>query len=118
MRMTIPAVCLLVAMPIGCARAAEPHPLFRDFMGLNVHTVLVKPNVYKPVCRQLRGYHSLDWNIFKGLESLFDVINVHTYAERLPLKEAKPEHVEVAATNGAIRVTVSESPAYLWFRAP
>ena len=35
----------------------------RDFMGLNVHTVQFKPDLYAPVCRRLRDYHPLGWDI-------------------------------------------------------
>lgn len=35
----------------------------RDFMGLNVHTVLFKPELYKPVCRLVRDYHGFDWDM-------------------------------------------------------
>ena len=34
----------------------------RDFMGLNVHTVAFKPDLYKPICRLLRDYHPIDWD--------------------------------------------------------
>ncbi len=46
-------------------QAAKQKPLFRDFMGLNVHTVQFKPDVYKPICRLLRDYHPFDWDIGK-----------------------------------------------------
>jgi hypothetical protein len=38
-------------------------PLFRDFLGLNVHTVLFKPELYRPVARLLRDYHGFDWDV-------------------------------------------------------
>jgi hypothetical protein len=38
-------------------------PLLRDFMGLNGHTVMFKPELYRPVCRLVRDYHNLDWDI-------------------------------------------------------
>ena len=41
----------------------KPKPLFRDFMGLNVHTVQFKTDLYAPVCRRLRDYHPLGWDI-------------------------------------------------------
>ncbi len=46
-------------------RAGEPPPAratMRQFMGLNVHTVQFKPDLYKPICRLLRDYHPLDWD--------------------------------------------------------
>src|SRR5690349_16549502 len=38
-------------------------PLMRDFMGLNVHTVQFKPDLYAPVCRLLRDYHPMGWDL-------------------------------------------------------
>lgn len=38
-------------------------PLLRNFIGLNVHTVQFKPELYKPVTRVVRDYHNLDWDI-------------------------------------------------------
>src|SRR5579871_6141800 len=38
-------------------------PLFRDFMGLNVHSVGFKPERYKPVCRLVRDYHPMVWDL-------------------------------------------------------
>lgn len=35
----------------------------RDFLGLNVHTVQFKPKLYAPVCRLLRDYHPVPWDI-------------------------------------------------------
>jgi hypothetical protein len=51
-----------------CARSAaandpKPKPLFRDFMGLNVHTVQFKTELYKPVTRRLRDYHGFKWDV-------------------------------------------------------
>jgi serine/threonine-protein kinase ATR len=42
---------------------AKPKPLLRDFIGLNVHTVLFKPELYRPVCRLVRDYHGFDWDV-------------------------------------------------------
>lgn len=39
-----------------------PKPLFRDFMGVNGHTVQFKPELYKPCCRLVRDYHPIDWD--------------------------------------------------------
>ena len=45
------------------ARGDEPHrPLFREFMGLNGHTIRFKPNQYAPACRAVRDYHPIDWD--------------------------------------------------------
>ena len=44
---------------------AKGKPLLRDFVGLNVHTVQFKPELYRPVCRRLRDYHSFEWDVGK-----------------------------------------------------
>jgi hypothetical protein len=41
----------------------KPRPLMRDFIGLNVHTVQFKPELYKSVCRLVRDYHGFDWDV-------------------------------------------------------
>lgn len=38
-------------------------PLMKDFIGLNVHTVLFKPELYRPVASVLRDYHGVDWDL-------------------------------------------------------
>lgn len=43
--------------------APPQKPLFRDFMGLNVHTVQFKPDLYKPTIRSVRDYHPVAWDI-------------------------------------------------------
>jgi hypothetical protein len=64
-RVWVALLLLIAAVPAGAA----PAPLFRDFMGLNVHTVLFRPDLYRPVCRLVRDYHGLDWDI--GADSTF-----------------------------------------------
>lgn len=51
-----------------CARAwpSEPRPLLRDFIGLNGHTVQFKPELYQPVCRLVRDYHPVEWDLGKN----------------------------------------------------
>ncbi len=34
-----------------------------EFIGLNVHTVQFKPDLYKPICRRLRDYHPIAWDL-------------------------------------------------------
>lgn len=51
---------LLVA---ALALAPAPRPLLRDFMGLNVHTVQFKTDLYKPTVRLVRDYHPVEWDI-------------------------------------------------------
>jgi hypothetical protein len=45
------------------AADAPPKPLFRDFTGLNVHTVLFKPDLYRPATRLVRDYHPFSWDV-------------------------------------------------------
>ena len=52
------ASCILLTN----ARAGE-RPLMRDFIGLNVHTVQFKPELYAPVTKVLRNYHPLKWDV-------------------------------------------------------
>ena len=37
-------------------------PLFKDFMGINGHFTF-KPELYNQVCRLVRNYHSLNWDV-------------------------------------------------------
>ena len=41
---------------------AAARPLFKDFMGVNGHTVVFKPELYRPTCRLVRDYHPIDWD--------------------------------------------------------
>ncbi len=41
---------------------AKPKPLMREFMGINGHTVLFKPELYAQTCRLVRDYHPLEWD--------------------------------------------------------
>jgi len=56
------ALCSLQSL---CAEPA-PRPLFRDFVGLNGHSCVFKPELYKPVCGVVRDYHPVDWDLKKG----------------------------------------------------
>lgn len=38
-------------------------PLLRDFIGLNVHTVQFRPELYAPTARLLRDYHGYVWDV-------------------------------------------------------
>lgn len=53
------------------ASAAEK-PLMRDFMGLNVHTVQFKTELYAPVTRVLRNYHPFSWDVGKDTSAPLD----------------------------------------------
>lgn len=55
-----------------CAAAATadaPKPLFKDFMGINGHTVQFKPALYKPICALVRDYHPIEWDLGKDTSS-------------------------------------------------
>ncbi len=42
--------------------AAKLKPLLRNFIGINGHTVLFKPELYSQTSRLVRDYHPLDWD--------------------------------------------------------
>jgi hypothetical protein len=56
-------VILAPCFAIGEDREKKIKPIFRDFMGLNVHTVQFKTELYKPVTRLLRDYHGFKWDV-------------------------------------------------------
>lgn len=37
----------------------------RDFIGINGHTIQFKPELYRPVCRFVRDYHPVEWDLGK-----------------------------------------------------
>jgi serine/threonine-protein kinase ATR len=53
-----------VALMGGAATVAgsPAAPLFREFMGVNGHTVQFRPTLYAPVCGLVRDYHPIDWD--------------------------------------------------------
>jgi len=55
------AAILGISMPL--AAAPKPRPVMRDFMGLCVHTVQFKPDLYAPVTRVVRDYHPMKWDV-------------------------------------------------------
>ncbi len=62
------AIVASLAAWSGPAEAADgpppaPRPLLRDFIGLNVHTVQFKPELYRPVARLVRDYHGFQWDV-------------------------------------------------------
>lgn len=46
-----------------CAAADQPRPPMGDFIGVNGHTVQFKPALYWPVCRWVRDYHPVEWDL-------------------------------------------------------
>ena len=64
---------LLVVLAAAPLVAAEKErPLMRDFMGLNVHTVQFKTELYAPVTRVLRNYHPMDWDVGNDTSARLD----------------------------------------------
>ena len=55
--------CFLLLLSLFRLSAEEPKPLFKDFIGVNGHTVQFKPELYKPVCRLVRDYHPVEWDL-------------------------------------------------------
>ena len=49
--------------PFSFAEEPESKPLFRDFMGVNGHTVNFRPKLYAETCRLVRDYHGLNWDV-------------------------------------------------------
>ena len=49
-----------VFVALGTAAA---RPLMKDFIGLNGHTVQFKPELYQPLCSQVRDYHPVAWDL-------------------------------------------------------
>ncbi len=56
---------LLVAIGTSVFAQAPARPLFREFVGLCGHTVQFKPELYQPVCRVVRDYHPVKWDLAK-----------------------------------------------------
>ena len=50
--------------------ASPPRSLFRDFMGLNGHTVQFRPQLYRPIATQVRDYHPVEWDLGKDSDSI------------------------------------------------
>ena len=61
------AAALATALPVilTTAAAAPHHPLMRDFIGINGHTVQFKPDLYRPVASLVRDYHPVSWDLAK-----------------------------------------------------
>ena len=63
MRFPFLTLCAAILLPLFPLRAERP--LFRDFTGLCGHTVQFKPALYQPVCRWVRDYHPVQWDLDK-----------------------------------------------------
>ncbi len=58
------ALHVLVCSALPAAQTGEPRPLMRDFMGINGHFTF-KPALYRPLCRLVRNYHDINWDVRK-----------------------------------------------------
>ena len=56
------ATLLLIAHTSFGAETVKP--LMKDFIGINGHFTF-KPELYRQVCRLVRNYHNLDWDVKK-----------------------------------------------------
>ena len=57
------ACCVALTLAITTAAIGEERPTMGEFIGINGHTVLFKPELYSKVCRKVRDYHSLAWDV-------------------------------------------------------
>jgi len=57
------ALMIMSICPSISAGEPETKPLFRDFMGINGHTVQFRPKLYAATCRLVRDYHSFSWDV-------------------------------------------------------
>ena len=60
----------LLAGVMVCGGQEAAHPLMRDFIGINGHTVQFKPELYRPVCGLVRDYHPVEWDLAKNTAEL------------------------------------------------
>jgi hypothetical protein len=57
-------VAIFLSFPLLVLGAADhARPLVREFVGINGHTVQFKPELYAPVCRLVRDYHPVQWDL-------------------------------------------------------
>lgn len=55
---------VLAACALGKTEGqASKKPVMQDFIGMNTHTVQMKPELYKPVTSLLRNYHPVEWDL-------------------------------------------------------
>jgi hypothetical protein len=60
--MLLPILVLVTIFP-AADRTVGEKPLFREFMGVNGHTIQFKPKLYAPAVRAVRDYHPIDWDL-------------------------------------------------------
>ncbi|AIE84126.1 hypothetical protein [Fimbriimonas ginsengisoli] len=54
---------LLLSLWLAACRGPKLKPLISDFIGLNTHTVQMRPELYAPVTKRLRDYHPVEWDL-------------------------------------------------------
>src|SRR5689334_15994929 len=65
MRFGFSCLVLLLVLPASVIAGESVKPLFKDFIGVNGHTVQFKPKLYSQVCRVVRDYHPMEWDTGK-----------------------------------------------------
>jgi hypothetical protein len=60
---------LLPILALLLTQEPTPRPVMGEFIGVNGHTVQFKPELYSKVCRKVRDYHPIEWDL--GKESDF-----------------------------------------------
>jgi hypothetical protein len=50
------------------AKGSPAAPLFKDFMGINGHTVQFRPQLYRPIASRVRDYHPVEWDLGQDSE--------------------------------------------------
>lgn len=58
-------LALLTCAVVGATAAEQVKPLMKDFIGICGHTVQFKPELYGPVCKVVRDYHPVEWDLGK-----------------------------------------------------
>jgi len=55
------ASVMLLTADLRCAEFR--HPLLREFIGINGHTIQFRPKLYAPTCHLVRDYHPVEWDL-------------------------------------------------------
>jgi len=71
-RSVLSLLCATAILACSAQETPKTKPLFREFMGLNGHTVQFKPQLYKQVCRVVRDYHPVEWDLGKDSDYKLD----------------------------------------------
>ena len=52
----------------GSAQGTSAPPVFKDFMGINGHTVQFRPQLYRSIAGLVRDYHPVEWDLGQDSE--------------------------------------------------